>query len=68
MIFTKILMSTIQVKNKMLIIFDDIVGNIVSIKKHNPMEVELLYIRVRKPFICLVFITQLYFAVPKILD
>ena len=54
-------------KNKnrtILIIFDDMVANMLSNKKLNPMVTEL-FIRERKLNISLVFITQSYFAVPK---
>ena len=49
---------------KILIVFDDIIADILSNKKLNPV-VTKLYIRVRKLNISLVFITQSYFAVPK---
>ena len=51
-------------KFKILIIFDDIIANMVSNEKLNPI-VTKLFIRVRKLNIYLVFITQSYFALPK---
>ena len=51
-------------KRKILIIFDDMIADIVSNKQPNPIVTEL-FIRGRKLKISLVFITQFYFAVPK---
>ena len=51
-------------KRKILLIFDDMIADMLSNKKHNPIVTELS-IRVRKLNISLVFITQSYFAVPK---
>ena len=51
-------------KRKKLIVFDDMVAEILSNKKLNPI-VTKLFIRGRKLNISLVFITQSYFAVPK---
>ena len=65
MIFIKILKDEIQVKNeKILIAFDDMIVDMFSNKKLNPMVTEL-FIRGKKLNISLVFITQFYFAVPK---
>ena len=64
MIFRKILKNTIQKKQKMLIVFDDMIANMLSNKKINPIVTEL-FISGRKLSISLVFITQSYFAVPK---
>ena len=47
-----------------MIIFDDMIADILSNKKLNP-TVTVLFIRCRNPNISLVFITQSYFAVPK---
>ena len=49
---------------KIFIIFDDMIADMLSIKKLNLMEIEL-FIRGRKLNIYLAFITQSYFAVPK---
>ena len=51
-------------KRKMLIVFDNMTGDLLSNKKVNPLVTELS-IRCRKLNISLVFITQFYFAVPK---
>ena len=51
-------------KRKILIVFDDIIADMVSNKKLNPVVTEL-FIRRRKLNISLVFITQFYFAVPN---
>ena len=51
-------------KRKILSVFDDMNGDILSNKKPNPIVTELL-IRGRKINIPLVFITQSYFAVPN---
>ena len=44
-------------KHKILIVFDDMIANMISNKKLNPIVTEL-FIRGRKPNISLVFITQ----------
>ena len=51
-------------KRKILIVFDDMIADMLSSKKPNPIVTEL-FIRGRKLNICLVFITQSYFAVSK---
>ena len=51
-------------KRKILIVFDDMITDLLSNKKLNPIVNEL-FIRGRKLTISLVFITQSYFAVPK---
>ena len=51
-------------KRKILIFFDDMIDDMLSNKKINPIVIEL-FIRARKLSICLVFITQSYFVVPK---
>ena len=64
-IFIKILKKTIQIKNEnKLIVFDDLIVDMLSNKKLNPIVTEL-FIRERKLNISLAFITQSYFAVPK---
>ena len=65
MIFIKILKNTIQLKNKKtLIVFDDMIADMLNNKKLNPIVIEL-FIRGRKLNIYLAFITQSYFAVTK---
>ena len=51
-------------KRKILIVFDDMIAEMLSNKKLNPIVTEL-FIRDRKLNISLAFITQSYFAVPK---
>ena len=51
-------------KRKILIVFDDMIADILSNKKLN-LIVTKLFIRGRKLNIPLVFITQSYFDVPK---
>ena len=54
-------------KRKILIVFDDIIADMLSNEKLNPIVTEL-FIRGRNLNISLVFITQSYYTVPKILD
>ena len=51
-------------RRKILIVFDDMVANIMTNKKFQAIIKEL-FIRCRKISISLVFITQSYFSVPK---
>ena len=51
-------------KRKTLIVFDDMIPDMLSNKNFNPTVAEF-FIRGRKRNISLVFITQSYFAVPK---
>ena len=51
-------------ENKTLIVFDDIIADMINNKKLNSI-VTKLFIRGRKLNISLVFITQSYFKVPK---
>ena len=51
-------------EHKTLIVFDVMIADMFSNKKLNPVVTEL-FIRGRKLNISLVFITKLYFAVPK---
>ena len=51
-------------KRKILIVFDDIIADIINDKKLNPVVTEL-FIRGRKLNISIVFITQSYFKVSK---
>ena len=51
-------------KRKILIVFDDMIADMLSNKKLNPIVTEL-FIRDRKLNISLFFITKSYFAVPK---
>ena len=51
-------------KRKILIVFDDMIADILSNKKLNPILTEL-FIRGRKLNISLVFLTESYFTVPQ---
>ena len=51
-------------ENKVLIVFDDMIADMINNKKLNSIVTEL-FIRGRKLNIFLVFITQSYFKVPK---
>ena len=51
-------------ERKILIVFDDMIADMINNKKLNPIVTEL-YIRGRKLNISIVFITQSYFKVPK---
>ena len=51
-------------ENKILIVFDDMIADVINNKKLNSIVTEL-FIRGRKLSISLVFITQSYFKVPK---
>ena len=51
-------------KHKVLIIFDDMIADMINNNKLNPIVTEL-FIRGRKLNISTVFITQSYFKVPK---
>ena len=59
------LMNTMRIKNrKTLIVFDDMIADMINNKKINSIVSEL-FIRGRKLNISFVFITQSYFKVPK---
>ena len=51
-------------ENKILIVFDDMIADLIQNKKLNSIVTEL-FIRGRKSNISHVFITQSYFKVPK---
>ena len=51
-------------KHKIFIVFDDVIVDMISNKKLNPIVTEL-FIRGRKLGICFIFIIQSYFAVQK---
>ena len=51
-------------KRKILIVFDDMIADMINNDKLNPIVTEL-FIRGRKLNISIVFITQSYFKVPK---
>ena len=63
--FKKILKNTMQEnKGKVLLVFDDMIADIIIYKKLNPIVTEL-FTRNRKLNISLVFITQKFFRKPK---
>ena len=62
MMFMRILMIIIQAEKKILIVFDDMIVDIMTNKQFHSMIKEL-FIRCRKLNISLVFITQSYFSV-----
>ena len=63
--FMKILIITTQKEiKKVLIVFDDMIADIMTNKKFQAIIKEL-FIRCRKLNISLVFITQSFFSVPK---
>ena len=53
-------------KRKILVVFDDMISDMLSNNALNPILTEL-FVRGRKLNISLVFITQFYFTVPKII-
>ena len=53
-----------DIENKILIVFDDMIADMIHNKKLNSIVTEL-FIRGRKLNISLVFITQSYYKVPK---
>ena len=61
--YTKKLKIIIQIK-KVLIVFDDMIADMINNKKLNSIVTEL-FIRGRKLNISIVFIMQSYFKVPK---
>ena len=54
-------------ENEILIVFDDMIADLINDKKLNSIVTELL-VRVRKLNISLVFITQSYFKSQRMLD
>ena len=64
-VFIKTFRKTIQIKKrKILIALDDMIADLLSNRKLDPIRTEL-FIRDRKLNISLAFIMQSYFAVPK---
>ena len=64
MMFTTILMITIQKERKILILFDYMIADIMTNKRFQAI-IKKLFIRCRKLNISLVFITQSYFSISK---
>ena len=61
--YNKINDYNLDKENKILIVFDDMIANIINNKKLNSIITEL-FIRGRKLNISLAFITQSYFKIP----
>ena len=65
MMYTIPLKTTTQIKKeKVLIVFDDMIADMINNKKLNPIVTEL-FIRGRKLNIYIAFIKQSYFKLPK---
>ena len=64
MTFMRILMITTQAEKKKLIVFGDMIADILTNEKFQDIIKEL-FLRCRKLNILLVFITQSHFSVPK---
>ena len=60
----KMFIKILNKECKILIVFDDVIADMINNKKQNPIASEL-FIRGRKLNISLVFITQSYFNVSK---
>ena len=67
MTFIRILMITTQTHKKILIVFDEMIADIITNKKFQAI-IQELFIRCRKFNISLVFITQSFFMIQKMLD
>ena len=63
-VYKNIAKHNIDKERKILIVFDDMIADMINNKKLNSIVTEL-FIRGRKLNISLVFITQSYFKVPK---
>ena len=63
-VYKNIEKHNIGIKRKILIVFDDVITDMINNKTLNPVVTEL-FIRGRKLNISIVFNTQLYFIVPK---
>ena len=63
-VYNKIDDYKLSTKRKMLVVFDDMIADIMTNKKFQGIPKEL-FIRCRKLDISLVFITQSYFSVQK---
>ena len=63
-IYKKIQEYNLGKKREVLVVFDDMIANMINNKKLNPIVTEL-FISDRKLNISIVFITQSHFKVPK---
>ena len=65
----RILMTNLNIKRKILIVFDDMIADIMTSKKIQfiltLIHIKELFIRCKKVNISLAFITQFYFSVSK---
>ena len=64
-VYKKIEEYNIGITREILIVFDDMIADMINNEKLNPVVTEL-FIRDRKLNISIVFITQSYFKVPKV--
>ena len=64
-VYKKIEEYNIGITREMLIVFDDMIADMINNEKLNPVVTEL-FIRDRKLNISIIFITQSYFKVPKV--
>ena len=64
MTFVRILVITTQTEKKALIVLSDMIADIISNKKLQPIIKEL-FIRCRKLNMSFVFIAQSYFSIPR---
>ena len=62
--YTNIEEHNLGKKRKVLIVFDDMIADIINNEKPNPVATDM-FVRYRKLNISIVFITQLYSKVPK---
>ena len=67
MIFIKILKNTIQIRNRILIVFDDMIVDMLSNNKYSPIVTEL-FILSRKLNISDAFLHNLVLLYQNILD
>ena len=64
-VYKKIEEYNIGIAREILIVFDDMIADMINNEKLNPVVTEL-FIRDRKLNISIIFITQSYFKVPKV--
>ena len=64
-VYKKIEEYNIGITREILIVFDDMIADMINNEKLNPVVTEL-FIRDRKLNISIIFITQSYFKVPKV--
>ena len=64
-VYKKIEEYNIGITREILIVFDDMIADMINNEKLNPVVTEL-FIRDRKLNISIIFITQSYLKVPKV--